>query len=63
VLGRRHVRLVEDLDLDMRALVDQRREADQRLAGLADLHQLGQLAEGPGGVLLHRVSAGAGAGA
>ena len=32
------------------ALVDQRREADQRLAALADLHQLGQLAEGPGGV-------------
>ena len=46
--------LVEDLDLDVRALVDQRREADQRLAALAQLHQLGQLAEGPGGVAPRR---------
>ena len=42
--------LVEDLDLDVRALVDQRRIADQREAALGELHQLGQLAEGPCGV-------------
>ena len=36
--------------------VDQRRKADQRLAALAQLHQLRQLAEGPGGVA-HRSAA------
>mmetsp|Transcript_59145 Transcript_59145/g.139251 ORF Transcript_59145/g.139251 Transcript_59145/m.139251 type:complete len:488 (-) Transcript_59145:706-2169(-) len=34
----------------MRTLVDQRREADQRLAALAHLQQLGQLTKGPVGV-------------
>ena len=50
VLGRGHGGLVEDLDLDMAGLVDQRREADQHLAGLVNFHQLGQFTEGPGGV-------------
>ena len=34
--------------------VDQRREANQRLAALSDFQQLGQLAKGPGGVALVR---------
>jgi hypothetical protein len=51
VVARRDIGLVEHLDLDVRGLVDQCREADQGLAGLADFHQLGQVAEGPGGVL------------
>ena len=47
VFDRSDFGLVEDLDLDVRSAVDQRRETHQRLAGLADLHQLGQLAESP----------------
>src|SRR2546427_245521 len=39
--------LVEDLDADGIAMVDERREADQRLPAPADLHQLGQLAKAP----------------
>jgi hypothetical protein len=41
VLGRRDLGLVEHLDGDGVALVDQRREADQRGAALAHLEQLG----------------------
>src|SRR6185369_17902492 len=50
----RDIGLVEDLDLDVRYLVDQRRIADERLAALLQLHQLGQLAEGPRGVCSSR---------
>ena len=32
---------VEDFDLDMRVLVDQRRKTDEALRAAADLHQLG----------------------
>ena len=44
---------VEDLDADGIAMVDQRREADQRGAALLDFHQLGQLAKAP--VLVARI--------
>ena len=50
VARRSQIGLVEDLDLDMRRPVGERRKPDQRLATLPDLHQLGQLAESPGGV-------------
>ena len=45
VLGGRHVGLVEHLDGDRVAQVDQGRKTDQAGAALADFHQLGQLAE------------------
>ncbi|MNV33835.1 hypothetical protein D3C71_1252210 [compost metagenome] len=44
--------LVKNLDGHSVAAVDERRKADQRLPGLFDLHQLGQLAKRPGGVAL-----------
>ena len=52
VLGRGHIGLVKDFDGDRVVQVEQRRKADQRLAAFADFHELGQLAEGPGGVAL-----------
>src|SRR3989344_2696436 len=44
--------LVKNLDGHSVAAVDECRKADQRLPGLFDLHQLGQLAKRPGGVAL-----------
>ena len=52
VLGGGHVGLVKHFDGDRVVQVQQRGKADQRLAAFADFHQLGQLAEGPGGVAL-----------
>ena len=43
---------VEDFDGDRIAGIDQGGEADQGLAGLADFHEFGEFAEGPGGVFL-----------
>ncbi len=51
VLGGSQFRLVKDFDAHMVATVHQGRKANQGLAGLADFHQLGEFAEGPGGVL------------
>ncbi len=51
----------EDLDLDVRAVVDQRRKADQHLAAAPHFHQLGQRTEGPGGVALRLGRRGGGA--
>jgi len=50
VLGRSEFGLVEDFDGHGVTHVDQRRKADQGLRALADLHELGQRAESPGGV-------------
>jgi hypothetical protein len=47
-----NLRLIEDLDRDRVADVDQRRKADDGLPALADFHELGQFAESPGGVAL-----------
>ena len=52
VLGRGQVGLVKHFDGDRVVEVEQGRKADQRLAAFANFHQLGQLAEGPGGVAL-----------
>ena len=52
VLGGRHLGLVEHLDGDGVTRVNERGKADQRLPALANLHQLGQFAKGPGGVAL-----------
>ncbi|MCY1226321.1 hypothetical protein D9M72_385480 [compost metagenome] len=46
------LRVVEDFHVAVRAAVDQRGVAEQGLAALADLQQLGQLAEGPPGQAL-----------
>ncbi len=52
MFGGRDLGFVKDLDAHGIPLVHQGREADQRLPALADLHELGQLAKGPGGVTL-----------
>ena len=52
VLGGGQVGLVKHFDGDRVVQVEQRRKADQRLAAFANFHELGQLAEGPGGVAL-----------
>ena len=52
VLGGGHVGFVKHFDGDGVGQVDQRGKANQRLVAFADFHQLGQLAEGPGGVAL-----------
>ena len=52
VFGSGHVRLVKNFNADSVLQVNQRREADQDLTAFVDFHQLGQLAEGPGGVAL-----------
>ena len=52
VFGGCDVGFVKNFNADSVLQVDQRGEADQRLAAFVDFHQLGQLAEGPGGVAL-----------
>ena len=52
VFGGGHLGLVENFDGHGVAAVDERWEANQRLAGLFDFHELRQLAERPVGVAL-----------